>query len=327
MPKFLIIRFSSIGDIVLTTPVIRCLKQQIPDAEVHVLTKPGFKQVLEYNPYIDTLHLLDKPLLAKTLELKSEGFDCIIDLHNNLRTRIIKGILDIPAYSFNKLNIEKTVRVKFKHDMLPAEHIVDRYLNTVAPLGVFNDGKGLDYFLAENTTLPDSVHLPTKYIAVAIGAQHTTKRLPNNKLIEIAKQTTETLVLLGGKEDVENAKQIAAQSGSHVINLCGQLSLAQSALIVKQAAAVITHDTGLMHIAAAFQKPIVSVWGNTIPEFGMTAYYGNYDVQNFVFEIRNLSCRPCSKIGFNQCPQKHFSCMNQQNTVLIAATATELSHS
>ncbi len=325
MRKFLIIRFSSIGDIVLTTPVIRCLKQQVPGAEVHVLTKPAFKQVLEHNPYIDQLHLLDKPLLIKALELKSLRFECIIDLHNNLRTRILKGILDSTAYSFNKLNIEKSILVKLKHNTLPTEHIVDRYMDTVAPLGVLNDGQGLDYFLPDGITIPNA--LPSSYIAFAIGAQHATKRLPNPKIIDICKQTKATIVLLGGKEDSSNGEQIARESGAHVINLCGQLSLAQSALVVKQATTVITHDTGLMHIAAAFKKPIVSVWGNTVPEFGMTAYYGNTEVRSWKMEVRNLSCRPCSKIGFNNCPKGHFDCMQQQNTAAIALAATELSHS
>ncbi len=323
MRKFLIIRFSSIGDIVLTTPVIRCLKQQIPDAEVHVLTKPALKQVLEHNPYIDHLHLLDKPLLVKAIELKSMGFECIIDLHNNLRTRIIKSILDITAYSFNKLNFEKSILVKLKSNLLPLEHIVDRYMNTVAALGVLNDGKGLDYFLPNEITFPSNVKLPSSYTAFAIGAQHFTKRLPNAKIIDICKQSTNTIVLLGGKEDAANGALIASQSGPHVLNLCGKLSLAQSALAVKQASVVITHDTGLMHIAAAFKKPIVSVWGNTVPEFGMTPYYGTTYIRNAKFEIRNLSCRPCSKIGFNNCPKKHFNCMQLQNSTAIAQEAIQ----
>lgn len=338
MQKILIIRFSSIGDIVLTTPVIRCIKQQLPNAKVHYLTKPQYKGILEHNPYIDVLHILDKPLWQKSLDLKHLGFDAIIDLHNNLRTRIIKGIIDAPAYSFNKLNFEKSLLVNFKINTLPDIHIVDRYLDTAKTLGVVNDGKGLDYFLPPTFTFNPAIQLPQSFISFAIGAQHNTKRLPNQKIVEVSKHYGETIVLLGGNEDAENGEWIAQQSGNHVINLCSKLTLHESAYVVSKSTKVITHDTGLMHIAAAFQKEIISIWGNTVPEFGMTPYYGNKEylnspavsgiekinkseITNPKFEIRNLYCRPCSKIGFKKCPKGHFKCMNLQDTAAIALAA------
>lgn len=324
--KFLILRFSSIGDIVLTTPVVRCLKQQYPQAEIHYLTKPAFKSILANNPYISQVHVLDKPLLKKVMELKQFGFDYIIDLHNNLRTRIIKSAMDVPAFSFDKLNTEKTQLVNFKLNTLPQVHIVDRYLDTLKSFGVSNDGKGLDYFIPDDVTLSGEVKQLTSkpYIAVAIGAQHSTKRLPTQKLIDVCKNINTHVILLGGKEDETTGNEIAKQSGSQVVNLSGKLSLHQSALVVKLAQKVIAHDTGLMHIAAAFKKPIISVWGNTVPEFGMTPYYGNYNINQQLFEVHNLSCRPCSKIGFKSCPKTHFNCMNLQDTNAIAAAANKL---
>jgi ADP-heptose:LPS heptosyltransferase len=324
--KFLILRFSSIGDIVLTTPVVRCLKLQYPHAEIHYLTKPAFKSILEHNPYLTQVHLLDKPLLQKTIELKHLGFDYIIDLHNNLRTSIIKSVLDIPAFSFDKLNTEKTQLVNFKLNTLPQVHVVDRYLDTLKSFGVSNDGQGLDYFIPEDVILSDEVKQLTSkpYIAVAIGAQHSTKRLPTQKLMEVCKNINTNIILLGGKEDEQTGEEIVKQSGSHVVNLSGKLSLHQSALVVKLAQKVITHDTGLMHIAAAFKKPIISIWGNTVPEFGMTPYYGNYNINQQLFEVNNLSCRPCSKIGFKACPKTHFNCMHLQDAVAIAAAANGL---
>src|SRR4051812_37393796 len=144
--KFLIIRFSSIGDIVLTTPVIRCLKQQVAGAEVHYLTKRGFKAVLENNPYIDKLHLLGDDLDETILQLQRENFDYIIDLHKNLRTlKVKRGLNKVKSVSFNKLNIQKWFLTAFKINMLPTVHIVDRYLQTIKKFGVENDGKGLDY--------------------------------------------------------------------------------------------------------------------------------------------------------------------------------------
>ncbi len=318
----------------LTTPVIRCIKQQLPDAEVHYLTKPQYKGILEHNPYIDVLHLLDKPLWQKALELKHMGFNFIIDLHHNLRTRIIKALMDVPAYSFNKLNFEKSLLVNFKIARLPSIHIVDRYLDTATVLGIQNDGKGLDYFLPPAFTFNPLIQLPESFVSFAIGAQHATKRMPNEKIGEVCKHYGETIVLLGGKEDAENAEWVKQQSGPHVINLCGKLSLHESAYVISKSVKVITHDTGLMHIAAAFQKEVISIWGNTVPEFGMTPYYGNNEylnskseiiskdqIRNSKFEILNLSCRPCSKIGFNKCPKGHFKCMNLQDTEAIAQAA------
>lgn len=321
--RFLIIRFSSIGDIVLTTPVVRCLKLQYPNAEIHYLTKPVFVPLLEHNPYITKVHTLGSSIAQTALTLKSLQFDYIIDLHQNLRSRIVKAIIDVPAFSFEKLNLEKSLMVSAKIQALPAIHIVDRYLDTVSAFGIRNDFEGLDYFFPQHLALPDS--LPPSFIAIAIGAQHATKRLPTHQLIKLCTQITSPVVLLGGKEDAATGESIALASGKHVINLCGKLSLHQSAKAVQQANCLITHDTGLMHIAAALKKPVVSVWGNTIPAFGMTAYYGKHNVMNSLFEVKGLSCRPCSKIGYSACPKKHFHCMELQDTKAIATTA-EKSH-
>lgn len=317
MKKILIVRFSSIGDIVLTTPVIRCLRNQFPDAEIHYLTKPSYKSILENNPYINYLHVLDKPIFQKALDLRAIGFDAVVDLHRNLRTKILKAILTSTNYSFDKLNFEKWLMVNVKMNLLPKVHIVDRYMETIAELGVENDNEGLDYFLPSTVSVNN---LPDNYIAFAIGANHFTKRLPNEKIISICKLINKPIVLLGGKEDELNGNEIAKLSGNHVLNLCGKLSLNESAFVLKNSDNVITHDTGLMHIAAAFQKEIVSVWGNTIPEFGMFPYYGNHKTQHITFNIQHLSCRPCSKIGFDKCPKGHFNCMVMQDEKAIAGS-------
>lgn len=300
---------------------MRCLKQQYPDAEIHYFTKPAFASILKSNPYIDVVHVLDEAILKKTIALKQLGFDYVIDLHNNLRTRIIKSILDVPAFSFDKVNTEKSQLVNFGVNTLPQVHIVDRYLATLSSFNIQNDGHGLDFFIPKETVLPDALQQLSQqpFIAIAIGAQHATKRLPTDKLIALCKQIKKPVVLLGGKEDAETGLHIQQAAGTHVHPYCGALSLQQSALVVQHAQVLITHDTGLMHIAAALKKETVSIWGNTVPEFGMTAYYGNQPVPHYLFEVENLSCRPCSKIGFNQCPKKHFNCMNLQPIEQIAA--------
>ena len=331
--KFLIIRFSSIGDIVLTTPVVRCIKQQLPDAKIHYLTKKSYKNILEHNPYVDSIHILQESISDLVKELRTENFDYIIDLHNNLRTWRIKTALNkIPAYSFNKLNYKKWVLTALKINKLPPVHIVDRYLKTVEAFGVINDNKGLDYFIPEKDEITFS-QLPTShlhgYIAMVIGAALNTKKLPIDKLAELCKKIEHPIILLGGPEDKQDGDAIAATDNMKIYNACGKFNLNQSADLIKKAKLVISHDTGLMHIAAAFQKIILSVWGNTVPEFGMYPYFAttptsNNKEESRMFEIKNLHCRPCSKIGYKKCPLGHFKCMQLQDTDLIATTTHSL---
>jgi len=323
--KFLIVRFSSIGDIVLTTPVIRCLKNQVEDAEVHYLTKKTFSSILAYNPYIDKMHFLEDSLDKVVRDLKKENYDYIIDLHHNLRTSIIKARMKPLAFSFNKLNIEKWLMVNFKVNRLPGKHIVDRYLDTIRLFDIRNDGKGLEYFIdpADEINLADLPETHRKgYAGFVIGAKHNTKKLPKDKIIAIIRKLELPVILLGGKEDREAAEFIRKQAGDLCYNACGLYNLGQSASLVRQANVIITHDTGLMHIAAAFKKKIISIWGNTIPEFGMYPYEPHSDSQ--IFEVKGLKCRPCSKIGYQTCPKKHFKCMNGIDVDQVAKVGKEM---
>jgi ADP-heptose:LPS heptosyltransferase len=137
-------------------------------------------------------------------------------------------------------------------------------------------------------------------------------------LIEIGKSTSKKWILLGGKEDASKAQQIAMALGINCIDLTSKLSLNQSATVVKYAHKILTPDTGLMHIAAAFKKEIISVWGNTIPQFGMNALLPEHCINiAHIFEVEKLNCRPCSKIGYKKCPKKHFNCMQMQNVNAI----------
>jgi heptosyltransferase-2 len=300
--KFLILRFSSIGDIVLTTPVIRCIKLQFPNAEVHFATKKQFKVLVENNPYLDKYFLLEKSLNSFIKDLQSEHYDYIIDLHNNLRTTIIKlRLSQSKSFSFDKLNLKKWLLVNFKINQMPNIHIVDRYLKTLESFPIKNDLQGLDYFIPEK----DFVEINGNFVAYAIGGQHFTKKMPTSKMIELCKTIDAKIVLLGGKEDNDAAEQIQSALGEKIFNACGKYNLNQSASLIQQANLVISHDTGLMHIASALKKRVISIWGNTVPAFGMYPYMTDYQL----VENKNISCRPCSKIGYNQCPKGHFKCM------------------
>ncbi len=326
--KILILRFSSIGDIVLTTPVVRTLKTQLDNAEIHYCTKPQYEELLSHNPYIDKVHTLSKGLNEVIRDLRAERFDHIIDLHRNLRTWIIKTRLGVRSHSFHKLNREKWLMVNLKINKLPNRHIVDRYMDTVLPLGVKMDTLGLDFFIPEKDEVPPEWLPEThrkEFVAYAIGAQHNTKKLPLNRMIELCDKINKPVVLLGGPEDRAMGSEIekffarTTRSAPYeegltrlnkktvIYNACGKYNLNQSASLVKQATHLFTHDTGLMHIGAAFKKQIFSIWGNTIPAFGMYPYRTRFSI----FENNRLDCRPCSKIGYQKCPKGHFKCMNE----------------
>jgi ADP-heptose:LPS heptosyltransferase len=310
--KILVVRFSSIGDIVLTTPILRCLKQQLKDVELHYVTKHSFLSVIENNIYVDKVFAIKDSLKDVIPQLKKENYDYVIDLHHNVRTLRLKTALGKKSFSFNKLNWEKFLIVNFKKNKLPNLHIVDRYFETLQSLGVKNDGNGLDYYINEKDEIDIPSTLPTlfheDYNVLVVGGSYFTKQIPINKLKEICTKSLLPLILLGGKEDAPIAEQVYQFHKNKTINLCGKLNLNQSASIIQQANKVITSDTGLMHIAAAFKKDIVSLWGNTIPEFGMGPYLAGKNSQ--ILEVKGLSCRPCSKLGYKKCPKGHFKCMN-----------------
>lgn len=303
------IRFSSMGDIIYTTPVVRCLKQQFPGSEIHFLTKKEFKYIYQNNPYLTKLHLL-QPSLSDTIRaIKEEQFDLIIDLHNNLRTMLIKAATRLPSSTYKKDRINKWLALKFKWNrFISSKHLVDRYLETVKFLGVKNDGKPIDYYIANEYQLEE--FLPPShqgsYVAFIIGATHFTKRLPNEQIIEICRGITAPIVLLGGADVKENAAIIEAAIGKQVYNTCGQINLDQSVYLVSKAHKVIGFDTGLTHISEAFNKPLASIWGGTTPELlGVHPY----QISESLIAGVELPCRPCSKFGLEACPLGHFKCM------------------
>jgi len=320
MQKVLIIRFSSIGDIVLTSPLLRAIKAQKPDTQIHYVTKKAYASVLEHNPHIDQLYLLDHSMKDLLKQLKKESYDLIIDLHKNLRSQRIKLVLQKPSVSFNKLNKEKWLMVRFKRNKLPQKHIVDRYFETLKPMGVHQDHLGLEYYngCENQSEIPDLKKvIHQKYVALVLGGTYYTKQIPEKKLDELLEHLEYPFILLGGPGEMELSEKLQNRFPEKVWNSVGKASINQSAEIIRKSHFVITGDTGLMHIAAAYQKKIFSVWGNTIPEFGMTPYMPQHPENIHVLEVKNLPCRPCSKLGYHSCPKKHFDCMMKQDFSVI----------
>lgn len=327
--KILLIRFSSIGDIVLTTPLLRCIKAQKPDVEVHYLTKKQFGPVLAHNPHIDRLHFLEGDDLPATVqELKAEKFDFIADLHHNLRTLRVKDALKVNSASFPKLNIQKWIRTNLRLPVMPDKSIVDRYFETLKPLGIANDGGGLEYYIGKEGET-NNEDIPTShwhgYVACVIGGSYFTKKLPVAQWQRFCQAVPFPLILLGSMDDRDEGNAIAAVDPVKIYNSCGKFSLNESADLIRRSRVVASNDTGLMHVAAAFQKPIVSFWGNTSPDLGMYPYYGGNNLysrvspKSLLLERKKLYCHPCSKLGYKKCPHGHFKCMKDLDMTEAAA--------
>jgi len=331
--KVLIIRFSSIGDIVLTTPAIRCLKQQLPGVEVHFLSKRVFRAVTEHNPYIDKFFYYDNNLEELIAELKKEDYDTVIDLQKNVRSHKIRWALKTKVLSFKKLRLEKFFLTKLGTNIMPGWHITRRCLDTVSPLGVEDDGHGLDYFIGEKERVKDC-DLPLShragFVALVIGASYYTKKLPVPKLQELCREIEDPIILIGGHEDRREGEAIAAIDPGKIFNACGKFKLNESADLIRRATLVISHDTGMQYIACAFNKRVLAIWGGTSPDLDVEPYYGErflttqteQPYQNFV--VPGLRCQPCSSYGKKKCPQGHFKCMQLQNVQSIGEAARAL---
>lgn len=310
--KVLVVRFSSIGDIVLTTPIIRTLNLQL-GAEIHFITKTKFKSVISHNPYISKIHCIDKEITEIVESLKRQEFDYVIDLHNNLRSKRLIFALGVKSYTYDKLNVKKWLKVNFKIDYLPNKHIVDRYFEGVSLLGVKNDGKGLDYFIS-NSDKEKSANITkhlNSYDVLVLGANYFTKRIPFELSCRIINNNNLPLILLGGNDVKSEAEKLIDKYPKKVYNFVGKTTLSVSAGIISMASKVHTSDTGLMHIAAAYKREIITYWGSTTPKFGMYPYLPKNSIKSANKQV-SLKCRPCSKIGYDSCPKGHFKCMHEQ---------------
>lgn len=327
--KFLVIRFSSIGDIVLASPVFRCLKKQIMTAEVHLLTKSAFRMVTAANPYIDKFFYYDKNLDEVIEQLKKEEYDYVIDLHNNFRSLKVKRALGVKSYTIDKLNFQKFLLTKLHINIMPKRHITLRSLDTVAAFGVKDDGGGLDYFIPENDKIKES-DIPAShlagYIAVVIGASYHTKKLPVHKLKALCEGIQHPIMLIGGKEDGEIGEQVSAVDPFKIYNACGRFNLNESADLVRRSKLVISHDTGLQYIASAFNKTVLALWGSTSPKLDVEPYYSRQFLESQkelpyenIIRMPPLKCQPCSKFGNKKCPLGHFKCMEQMDIQKIVS--------
>lgn len=329
--KILVIRFSSIGDIVLCTPVLRCIKKQIENVELHFATGKQFEMAIATNPYIDKFFYLENQLDDLIASLKMEEYEYIIDLHNNVNSNAIKKALQNKSSTINHLNFRKFLLTKLKIDLMPDSHFTTRSILAAKIAGIKDDGNGLDFFIPEEMKIKEN-DLPhghiAGFIAIVIAAHHFTKNLPVNKVQELCSKIDFPLVLVGGPDEKSKGDEIAGIDNIKIYNACGKFNLYESADIIRKARLVICQDTGLLFIACAFQKPLLAIWGGTSPRLEAGPYYGDRFLQQHpdIYEniFLDLWCQPCSKHGKSYCPRGHFNCMKKQDTDYISRRAMEM---
>lgn len=309
--KVLLARFSSIGDIIITTPIIRALAQKYPSWEIHFATKKAYAPLLQHNPYLSSLHLLDNRFRGFISQLQNENFDLFIDLHVNLRTSMLARFLGAKLqFSYQKGNVLKWLTVNHSAYQMPMQHTVYRYFDALKTLEITYDHEGYDLFFPAEDQVTHHQY-PEPYLCYAIGGKFNTKQLDLDNAVKLCRNVHAKVLLLGGEEDLPFGEAIAKQT-ENTVNLAGTTSLLQSARLMDNSVGVIAHDTGLMHMAAALRKPICSIWGSTVTALGFyPLQHISVEEKSILIENVGLSCRPCHRHGRQVCPKGHFACMRK----------------
>jgi ADP-heptose:LPS heptosyltransferase len=324
LPKRIgIIRISSLGDIVLISPIIRCLYQQLEQPELILLTHKDMLPLFEHNPFLHKAIAYDPSEPEKSAaEFLACMLDLIVDLQKNLRSSFLKLGAGLPVLTFSKQNVRKWKMVNLKNGQ-GCRHVVLRMLQGLNALGISDDGLGVELHLPAEETSEDSwkQRFHGGYIAIGIGSAHATKALSMEFLTSFLARQSLPCVLLGGPNDQLKGEALQAKFPERVRSLCGQTDLLTTAYWVRDSAHVVSGDSFIMHLAACFSKPLDVVWTNTVPEFGMEPYYGTAQAFKAKYhQTKELNCRPCTKTGFSACPKGHFNCMNRISAWIVQSS-------
>ena len=316
--RILILRLSSIGDILLSSFFIRQVAKTFPKSKIDFVIKEQFGDLVKFNPNLDQVYYVQPEkgyaqLYQLRNELKSNKYNLVFDLHNNLRTRfLLTGLSKSKKRKINKDKIIRALLVRFKiNGYKEIKSIPIRYLETGKEVGINDDMNGLELFWDNQTEEKLIKEYPflenDRYIALAPGAAHYTKKWPIEYFMElvdiITEKRNERLVILGGLTDVDDGMEL--ELNDRVINLTGKLSLLESAIAIKNAKVLVSNDSGVMHMAAAVKTPVLAIFGSTVEELGFFPFRSKH----CVIQNEGLKCRPCSHIGKNYCPKGHFRCM------------------
>ena len=328
--KTLVIRFSSIGDVVLSSPLIRVLHKRFPSSQIDFVVRKEYADLVRYNPNLNFIFEFDvqggfQELRRLASIIRREKYDLIIDIHNSLRSRYIRSFSGAKkVVAINKRIFARTILVRLKKNYYrDIVSVVDRYIEPVKTYGIENDAQGLEIFIPDETMHKVSgkvsslkLHMCEKIIGFCPSAKHATKRWPEERFIEagirLVRELKAKIILFGGKNDTILCATIAEginkkSEGECAVEYSDQFSLLETAAAMQFCDVIVTNDSGLMHIAAAMKKKLVAIFGSTVREFG----FFPVGTENIVLERKGLYCRPCSHIGRASCPEGHFRCMSE----------------
>lgn len=314
LKKVIIIRLSSLGDILLTTPLIRTLKTLYPQLNIDFIVRKEYQDAIRFNPYLSQIIPINRSYNSKEIndKITNGKYDLIIDLQNNFRSRKFTRNAPCKIVRYKKPYLKRLLLVKFKvnkfEEIIP---IPVRYANSIPNFTL--DNKGLELFLSPDNknNLPNKIN----YIGLCPGSQHKTKMWPPEYFVKLGNELNKNnfgVLLFGGKNDQKICKEISNQieNSKDLSNNNDLLKLAEG---IKMCKAVICNDSGLMHTALAINVPTIAIFGSTVKEFGFAPYKG----KNLILENNLLSCRPCSHIGLDECPKKHLKCLKDINPSFV----------
>jgi len=335
--NILIARLSSIGDIILTTPLVRCVRLKYPDARISFLVKKKFATLLMNNPHVNEVITFNdsagKDELGRiTREIKQKHFDWFIDIHKSLRTRHIRSNIrfrEITSYS--KRILLRTLLIRLRINRFKSvKPVYLRYFEAVESHGIGYDNLGTEVFFSQDDTFfvdsllqAEGFSENQKLIVICPGASFTNKQWLPGRFAEVAdslsSNTANFVVMLGGTADVALCDYIISQMKNKAVTFSGKLSLLQSAALLKKSSLVITNDSGMMHLAQSQKRQVVAIFGATSCELGFFPLPENSTVVE-----KELTCRPCTHKGLNHCPKKHFNCMKLISTTDVINAALSL---
>jgi len=308
----LLVRFSSIGDILLTTPLVRALRRRHPDAQLVYVTKRALTPLVTDNPHVSRVVALEpgEPVTHLAARLRTLEPTHGLDLHGSLRSLALRVLLRCRWSGYSKRRLARALLVRVKRDLFSQRTPVpERYFEAARRLGVRPDTNPPEFFLGAAARarvhhwLRERGFKDRPVVALAPGAAHATKRWPIANWVAAAERLRDAgvhLVVVGGPDDRGAAQQLAPLAEL----AAGEFTLQETGALLAHSRAVVSGDTGVMHMATGVGTPVVALFGPTVEQFGFFPYRARATVLQ-----RDLPCRPCSTMGSARCPLGHHRCL------------------
>jgi len=313
--KILVVRLSSMGDVILATPLIRSLRDTYPDAQIHLAIKKQFAPLVKHNPHINKVIEVDtKNITVTQQQVRTEKYDWVIDIQKTSRGNQITSASHAPLKTtYNKQKIKRWMLIYLKRNTYKnIQPAWKKYYEAVSKYNIEPDNSGTEVFFTQKEL--ETVHQKLSnytndsIITLCPMASFKNKMWTQEGFVELGKQLQQkhntTIVVLGGPGEEEYCNHVAKNIGGKAISLAGKLSLLESAALLQLSKLAVTNDSGLMHLAQSQKTPVVSIFGPTVKEFGFFPLPN----KSTVIETQ-LNCRPCTKMGKDTCPKGHHKCM------------------